>query len=214
MERIELSPHNLVKIDSEEFFSDEKKPEWVVDSLTKVPLVIIRRGNIIDGKVPVGVRGVKREQRFAGYIPIKVVVSENIITPDSLIHDTWDILSKSRRELPAINTLPKIVPIMKEYKWGIGGSVGFELASRQATAKNSSDLDLILYEKNHLSREEASVLLKRLNQFGVHADLQVVHGQKGFSLEEFVTNTSKTVLVKTANGPKLSRDPWTEIEKD
>ncbi|MFC6176557.1 malonate decarboxylase holo-ACP synthase [Companilactobacillus huachuanensis] len=214
MERIELLPHNLVKIYPEEFFSDEKKPKWVVDSLTKVPLVIIRRGNIIDGKVPVGVRGVKREQRFAGYIFTKDVVSESIITPYSLIYDTWDLLSKSRRELPAINALPKIVSIMKAYKWGIGGSVGFELASRQATAKNSSDLDLILYEKNHLSREEASLLLKRLNQFGVHADLQVVHGQKGFSLEEFVNNTSETILVKTANGPKLSRDPWTEIEKD
>lgn len=214
MERIEFSPHNLVKIDPEEFFSDEKEPEWVVDSLTKVPLVIIRRGNIVDGKVPVGVRGVKREQRFAGYIPVKAVVSENIITPDSLIHDTWDVLSKSRRELPAISALPKIVPIINEYKWGIGGSVGFELASQQATAKNSSDLDLILYEENHLSREEASALLKQLNQFGVHADLQVVHGQKGFSLEEFVNNTSKTILIKTANGPKLSKDPWTEIEKD
>ncbi|ALB29282.1 malonate decarboxylase holo-ACP synthase [Companilactobacillus heilongjiangensis] len=214
MECIELLPHSLVKIDPEEFFSDEKKPEWVVDSLIKVPLVIVRRGNVIDGKVPVGVRGVKREQRFAGYIPIKSVVSENIITPDSLIHDSWDVFSKSRRELPAINALPKIVPILKEYKWGIGGSVGFELASRQATANSSSDLDLILYEKNRLSREEASALLKQLNQFGVHADLQVVHGQKGFSLEEFVNDTSETILVKTANGPKLSRDPWTEIEKD
>lgn len=214
MERVGLLPHSLVKIDPGQFFSDEKKSRWVIDSLTKVPLVIVRRGNIVDGKVPVGVRGVKREQRFAGYISIKIVAAENLITPDALIHGTWDVLSKSRQELPAIKALPKIVPIMKEYKWGIGGSVGFELASRQATAKNSSDLDLILYEKKHLSREVASVLLKKLNQFGVHADLQVVHGQKGFSLEEFVNNTSKTILVKTANGPKLSRDPWVEIEKD
>ncbi|WP_125760704.1 malonate decarboxylase holo-ACP synthase [Companilactobacillus hulinensis] len=214
MERIEFLPHNLVKIDPEEFFSDEKKPKWVVDSLAKVPLVIIRRGNVVDGKVPVGVRGVKREQRFAGYIPTTAVVSGSVITPHALINNSWEDLPDERHELPAIKALPKVAEILKSYNWGISGSVGFELASGQATAKMSSDLDLIWYESQRLSRIEAVDLLKRLNQFGVHADFQVVHGQKGFSLEEFANSTSDTILIKTAIGPELSKDPWVEIDKD
>lgn len=211
---LDLLPHDLVKIDIDEFFSDKEIPSWVIDSLAKVPLVIIRRGKIIDGKVPVGVRGVKREQRFAGYIPSTAVGEGYVITPHSLIQNTWKNLPADRFELPAIKALPKIAPLLKKYQWGISGSVGFELASGQATAKMSSDLDLIWYENKHLSQDEANNLLEQLNQFGVHADFQVVNGQKGFSLEEFAKSTSNTILVKTAQGPKLSTDPWAEIEKD
>jgi len=207
-------PHNLIKIKTEEFVSDKSIPSWVTENLKQTPLVIIRRGHIVNNMVPVGVRGVKREQRFAGYIPSTAVVKGHVITPHSLIRNTWNNLPESRLELPAIEALPKVAPILKNYNWGIGGSVGFELASQQPTAKMSSDLDLIWYEKQRLSRIEAVELLKELNQFGVHADLQVVHGQKGFSLEEFAKSTSDTILIKTADGPKLATNPWTEIEKD
>lgn len=212
MERIDFLPHNLVEIDPKNFLSEKKIPDWVIDSLEKTPLVIVRRGVIVDNKVPVGVRGVKREQRFAGFILIDSAI--NIITPTSLVNNSWKKLSEDRLELPAINALDKVTKILKDYNFGISGSVGFELASGQSTAKMSSDLDLILYERLKMSHEEAFDLLHKLNQFGVHADFQVVHGQKGFSLEEFVNSSSDTILIKTANGPILSNDPWSEIEKD
>ncbi|APX72343.1 malonate decarboxylase holo-ACP synthase [Companilactobacillus allii] len=212
MGRIEFLPHNLIKIDPKGFLSENEIPDWVIDSLEKTPLVIVRRGEIIDNKVPVGVRGVKREQRFAGFILIDSVI--DVLTPQSLVNNSWDKLSEDRFELPAIKALDQVSKILKDYNFGIGGSVGFELASGQATAKMTSDLDLIWYESTRLSHEEAFKLLKKLNQFGVHADFQVVHGQKGFSLEEFVNSSSDTILVKTANGPILSNDPWSEIEKD
>lgn len=212
MELEELLPHNLLKIQPSSFLSDQEIPAWVMSNLIKAPLVIIRRGKIIGDKIPVGVRGVKREQRFAGYVHADSI--RDVITPHSLIQNTWENLPSDRLKLPAIQALPKIAPLLSNYQWGIGGSVGFELASGQATAKMSSDLDLIWYEHQHLSREEASELLKQLNQFGVHADFQVVHGQSGFSLEEFANSTGTTILIKTADGPKLAADPWAEIEKD
>lgn len=214
MERIEVLPHDLIKITVVDFFSEQVIPDWVVESLNKTPLVIVRRGHAGDGKIPVGVRGVKREQRFAGYVLSAKLHSEDIITPHSLIQNSWDKLPEVRRMLPAIAAFPKIAPLLNNYHWGISGSVGFELASGASTAKSSSDLDLIWYESQKLSREESVELLNKLNQFGVHADFQVVHGQKGFSLEEFAKSTSDTILIKTADGPKLSNDPWAEIEKD
>ncbi|WP_125565473.1 malonate decarboxylase holo-ACP synthase [Companilactobacillus insicii] len=210
---LNLLPHDLIKIKLDDFFSDSDIPSWVIDSLKRAPLVIVRRG-ILDGKIPVGVRGVRREQRFPGFISSNIITGENVISPRSLVNDTWKNLPDERLKLPAFKALPKIATLLEGYQWGIGGSAGFELASGQPTAKMTSDLDLIWYENRHLSHAESVKLLKSLNQFGVHADFQVVHGQKGFSLEEFANNTSDTILIKTANGPKLSSDPWTEIEKD
>ncbi|MFS1240402.1 hypothetical protein ACL36S_16155 [Lactiplantibacillus plantarum] len=38
--------------------------------------------------------------------------------------------------------------------------------------------------------------------------MQMVHGQAGFSLEEFAQNRADSILMKTSHGPVLTEDPW------
>ena len=73
----------------------------------------------------------------------------------------------------------------------------------------SSDLDLVWQAENPLSQNEAKELLKKLNQFGVHADLQVIQGGNGFSLEEY-SQSKSTIMMKTLTGPILVKDPWSK----
>jgi len=43
--------------------------------------------------------------------------------------------------------------------WGPGGSVGFELATGKRTTIPRSDLDIVVYANEHLSRSDAQRLL-------------------------------------------------------
>jgi Phosphoribosyl-dephospho-CoA transferase MdcG. len=133
---------------------------------------------------------------------------KRIITPYDLVQgQAWKDVPDKRRALPAIKALPEIAEILKDYQWGISGSVGFELATKTNTAKMTSDLDLIWKPTNSLSKHVAQALLMSLNKFGVHADLQVMEGNNGFSLEEYA-NANSTVMMKTLSGPILVQDPW------
>lgn len=50
-----------------------------------------------------------------------------------------------------------------------------------------------------------------LNQFSAHADVQLVSQTRGFSLEEFVQQKGKQVLIKSENGPFISKNPWDDL---
>ncbi|WP_264372415.1 phosphoribosyl-dephospho-CoA transferase MdcG domain-containing protein [Companilactobacillus paralimentarius] len=81
------------------------------------------------------------------------------------------------------------------------------MATGTRAAKMTSDLDLVWLPEHSINKNEASSLLKELNQFGIHADLQVIQGNNGFSLEEYANSTS-TIMMKTLEDPILVKDPW------
>lgn len=202
---VEINPHDLLKIDSTSALSDEL-PSWANSIFPSSLTVVVRRSPVKAGLIPVGVRGMKREHRFATYVDPKNVLE--VTTPYQLVEKrTWEEATPERQVLPAIKALPKVNEILHDYRWGISGSVGFELATGTPAAKMTSDLDLVWLPKQEISKQLSSELLKRLNQFGVHADLQVIQGNNGFSLEEYANSTS-TIMMKTLQDPILVRDPW------
>lgn len=203
---VAVEPHDLLQIASlRELFANDL-PEWATAIFPKSLTVVVRRSPILNDQIPVGIRGQKREQRFATYINRTAI--QKIVTPYDLIKNkAWNDLSEDRKKLPAIIALPAVAKILKTYRWGISGSVGFELATKSKTAKLSSDLDLVWQPDTSLSKNEAKSLLKELNQFDVHVDLQVIQGNNGFSLEEYA-NSKSTIMVKTLYDPILVKDPW------
>lgn len=203
---VKVEPHDLLKIASVADLSGDDLPAWAKtifpDSLT----VVVRRSEILNDLIPVGIRGVKREQRFATYIEETAI--KGVITPYELVNDhAWEQVSNERQQLPAMKVLPMVAKILSGYHWGISGSVGFELATKTKTAKMTSDLDLIWKPDHPIDKPAAKELLQKLNQFGVHADLQVIQNSNGFSLEEYA-NSSSTIMMKTLGGPILVKDPW------
>lgn len=206
-----VAPHTLLRLTSSAVFhGDAPVPDWVNERLAACPVVVVRRGPQTDDRLPVGVRGPERQQRWAGAVALTDVTT--VITPmDLVVTRAWQNVSSIRQVLPAIQALPKLAPILNAISWGIGGSVGFELATGQPTAKPTSDLDLIVPKLAPISVTAAQELLAKLNQFGVHVDLQVVAGQNGFSLEEYAQQRSATVMLKTMTGPKLVADPWQAV---
>jgi len=203
---VKVEPHDLLQIASVADLSGDNLPNWAKavfpDSLT----VVVRRSKILDDQIPVGIRGFKREQRFATYIEETAI--QNVFTPYELVDGcNWENVADDRKQLPAIKALPKVNKVLSGYQWGISGSVGFELATQTNTAKLTSDLDLIWKPNHSIDKQAAKELLKNLNQFGVHADLQVIQGNNGFSLEEYA-NSSSTIMMKTLGDPILVEDPW------
>lgn len=133
---------------------------------------------------------------------------QKIITPYQLVQNKmWEKVAPTRKKLPAINALPVVNKILDGYNWGISGSVGFELATQTYSAKTTSDLDLVWKPTHSITKEAAQNLLKELNQYGVHTDLQVIQDKNGFSLEEYA-NSSSTIMMKTLKNPILVKNPW------
>lgn len=203
---VKIEPHDLLKIASADDLLVDSLPQWAQEIFPNSLTVVVRRSKIVEPRIPVGIRGIKREQRLAAEV-LRQNVKE-IITPYQLVQQrAWQNVSVDRKKLPAIKALPAIANILKDYQWGISGSVGFELATKTNSAKETSDLDLIWKPSYSINRKQAQDLLKELNQYGVHADLQVIEGTNGFSLEEY-SNSTSTIMVKTLGDPILVRDPW------
>lgn len=203
---VEVEPHDLLQIKTITDLTGEPLPQWAKEVFPKSLTVVVRRSPVLAGKIPVGIRGPKREQRFASYLETSKIC--RVITPYELVQAAnWNNLASARKKLPAMTALPQVAQILQDYHWGISGSVGFELATNTPTAKTTSDLDLIWKPESPITKVSAQQLLQALNQFGVHADLQVIQGTDGFSLEEYA-NSSSTMMIKTLGDPILVTDPW------
>ena len=121
--------HDLLEIDAKRFIScHPRTPEWVVKNLHTTPFVVVRRGLATWPVIPVGVRGVDRNQRWAATCAFNLVKS--ILAPPQLLRRS---VPKSRENaIPAFRALN----LMKErwrdldYPWGPGGQYWFRACSR------------------------------------------------------------------------------------
>jgi phosphoribosyl-dephospho-CoA transferase len=193
-------------------------PRWVEAALKRAPWVVVRRGRIQAGAIPVGVRGLTRAQRFAAWLAAADVAERR--SPEEL----WDGVEnrpapglacapeQTRTEaVPALTALARVAPLLafRGYRWGPGGSVGFELATGIATATASSDLDVILRQARRLETDEARALQAALAEAAAPAriDALLETPRGGVSLADLAAAPTR-VLVRTPDGPRLAADPW------
>ena len=188
---------------------DNSAPEWVAPVLRQTPWVVVRRGYLQDGSLPVGVRGATRTQRFATLLAIAEIAEQ--VSPEELT-DFRSVLQPTRRDaVAALAALDRVAPLLERrgYHWGPGGSIGFELATGAATATPSSDLDVILRQAHRLESHEADALQAALVEAGAPARIDVLletpHG--GVSLADLAARPMH-VLVRTPHGARLVGDPW------
>ena len=174
-------------------------PAWAKDA---VGTVVVRRAIVAPGFVAVGVRGRLREQRFAALMPMAAV--QRRVAPEAL----RDVVST--RDLPALQALDQLRPVLAPLSWGVTGSAGFELATGIEALHAQSDLDLILRTPEPLDRNDARDLLATLDEVTCAVDLQLQTPFGAVALREWA-GPSRRVLLKTANGAHLVTDPWQAV---
>lgn len=215
-----LAPtHDLVRVrDPLAVMPDGPAPPWIEAALRRTRWAVVRRGYVRAGRVPVGVRGATRSQRFAAWLAVADVAERR--SPEEL----WDGVGNrpalgsahapepTRTEaVPALAALARVAPVLARHgcRWGPGGSVGFELATGAPTTSVSSDLDVILRQPRRLRPDEASALLATLVEAAAPARVDVLLETPfgGVSLAELAAAPAR-VLVRGPDGPLLAADPW------
>jgi phosphoribosyl-dephospho-CoA transferase len=188
---------------------DASVPPWVEPALLRTPWVVVRRGHVRDGMIPVGVRGLARQQRFAAVLAVAEIADR--LSPEELTESRYVIARRRMDEAPALAALARVAPILSSrgYRWGPGGSVGFEIATSVATAKSASDLDLIIWEDHRLGLDEAIKLGAVLAEAAAPARVDVLleAPRGGVSLADLAAMPAR-LLVRTPEGPRLLADPW------
>ena len=195
-------PHDLLWLTTRDAL--EGISEAWVESAWHIGLpVVVRRDVDANGRIPVGVRGLKRDQRAAGWVNPQNVA--RVVSPEQLAVEN-DLLRSPFITQPPVQVAVQLSRQSWPWSWGITGSTGYALATGIPVIHADSDLDLIIRAPLPLTRAELTLWQSQLSQALCRADTQVDTPIGGFALAEWLREGK--ALLKTAQGPQLVRDPW------
>jgi phosphoribosyl-dephospho-CoA transferase len=206
-------PHDLVWIDDPRtFIAEMPTPDWVATALAAEPVMVVRRGRVSLGLIPVGIRGSARDERFAGAVASGSITRS--VRPEDLLSQRQEPTQARRDAIPALQGFYAVISAWADLNlpWGPVGSVGFELATGVPVATASSDLDLAVYAASYLSEQDGNLLLEAVAGIDAVADIQVETPQGSFSLREYCDGRSLRRRLKTCDGARLVRDPWSNVQ--
>jgi phosphoribosyl-dephospho-CoA transferase len=206
-----IRPHYLLKVDTAAISFgnssfDVSLPASVRRELEETNFVVVRREMITENWVPIGIRGPQRFQRWAAWYPRYAI--QEIVKPMDLLTQVDTVNSQDVSPVRSgLRSLMKAWPWLT-YPWGPAGSLGFEVATGKRTTTMGSDLDVVIYADEPFSRRDAQRLLASADDLEVRLDIRIETPTCGFSLTEYATSPTKTILLRTVAGPILGDDPW------
>jgi phosphoribosyl-dephospho-CoA transferase len=206
----EFRTHCLLRIAGAEALAGASAaPRWLASELERAPWVVVRRAAPLDGRIPVGVRGRRRAERFAAWLD-PAQAREYVEPLELAARRAWRNAPRCAR-VAALAALAAVASIMERLRlghaWGPVGSAGFELASGVPTATADSDLDLIVRLEAPPPAALARELLIELSRLDVETDALLETPCGAIALIEYA-QARAPFLVRTAAGPRLSGDPW------
>ncbi|MNI22233.1 Phosphoribosyl-dephospho-CoA transferase [compost metagenome] len=201
-----LRPHDLIWLNARDAL-EETTESWVDDVWHTGLPVVVRRDVDEAGRIPVGVRGMKRCQRAAGWVNPDAVT--RVCTPESLV-DPQAMLRSPFISQPPVQVALLLSQQAWPWIWGITGSTGYALATGIPVIHASSDLDLLIRAPQPLSREVLEKWQQQLTDGLCRADTQVETPYGAFALNEWLRDGR--ALLKTSQGPRLVSDPWSREE--
>lgn len=175
---------------------------WV-ETLWHSGLPVVVRRDVDDERIPVGVRGMRREQRAAGWVAAEAVVKR--VTPEDLTDLNLLLRSPFVSQQP-VQAAIQLAQRRWPWAWGVTGSTGYALATEIPVLHAASDLDLTLRAPEPLQSAQFAAWQALIEQLPCRADTQVETPAGAFSLNEWLRDGR--VLLKTNQGPRLVRDPW------
>ncbi|WP_426444903.1 malonate decarboxylase holo-ACP synthase [Siccibacter colletis] len=175
---------------------------WV-ETLWHSGLPVVVRRDVDDEHIPVGVRGMRREQRAAGWVAAEAVVKR--VTPEDLTDLNLLLRSPFVSQQP-VQAAIQLAQRRWPWAWGVTGSTGYALATEIPVLHAASDLDLTLRAPEPLQPAQFAAWQALIEQLPCRADTQVETPAGAFSLNEWLRDGR--VLLKTNQGPRLVCDPW------
>lgn len=201
-----LRPHDLLWLDASS--APEGLPAWC---RLDWPAVVRRDAASNPQRVPVGFRGTGRAQRHADWVDRAVIVRR--LSPEALVQKLHgsDLMPLASQ----LQVLRMLAPWFDDIglPWGPTGSAGFALATGAAVLRPGSDLDLLVRAAHAPSGSQVAGLRCLQDRAGCRLDIQVDTGRGGFALNEWLAGPRR-VLLKTARGPVLVADPWSDAETE
>jgi phosphoribosyl-dephospho-CoA transferase len=201
--------HDLLLLNSGRVVpAGENEPQWARAALEHCPWVVTRREHADTGSIAVGVRGVRREQRWAGQVDladVRKTIGSGLLRSCAA--------HPMRMTLPAITGLRYVESKLAGWsaEWGPVGSTGYELATGLYVTRDDSDLDLVIYAPEPMERGMAQDLLNVLKLASAKVDVRIETSCGGFSLEEYVRERTGSIVLRTASGRVLVQNPWATL---
>jgi len=195
-------PHDLLWL-SESNALEGVSEEWVASQWRPALPVVVRRDVKHEGRIPVGVRGMRRDQRAAGWVNAAKI--KRVVSPESLA--ARELLVKSPFvSMPPVQGAIQLALREWPWVWGITGSVGYALATEVPVLHADSDLDLIIRCPEPVEHKLLLEWQQVIGQLLCRADTQIETPQGAFALAEWLRDGR--VLLKASSGPQLVSDPW------
>ena len=204
----EHRPHDLLWIDDPSAIVPvDAPPSWATTAWLAVAPVVVRRAPLLCDRVPIGLRGVARNERCAAQVASDRVIRK--VAPQDIARDVSSRRLFRDSRLPCLRALARLACALEEssLSWGVTGSVGFTLASGFDVLRADSDLDLLLHSPDRGDAEALRELRLSMSGAESRVDVQVETPCGAFALKEWL-RTGGPVLLKTAEGPLLCDDPW------
>lgn len=190
---MELTVHDLVylkSMDQIEYFSNY--PDWMKEDEMAQGIAVVRRMKVEDGKVAIGFRGDNRSKRFAAITTISNI--KRVIRPFDLLTGPFPATH--------IQSLTYIEKVLDGFKWGVGGSVGFSMATGLNVCHENSDIDIVLYCEKLQKLDQLKPILSQLQKSEHRVDVQVeILGVGAVVLADYLEHSS--FIVRTGTGPIL-----------
>lgn len=197
-----LRPHDLIWLTARDALEGITE-SWVDDVWHTGLPVVVRRDVDAQGRIPVGVRGMKRDQRAAGWAKASAVA--RVCTPESLV-EPLALLRSPFVSQPPVQVAVLLAQQTWPWRWGITGSTGYALVTGIPVIHAASDLDLLIRAPQPLSTQWLAKWQQQLAGGLCRADTQVETPYGAFALNEWLRDGK--ALLKTSQGPRLVRDPW------
>lgn len=191
---------DLLKIDRKAL-RDIELPEWF-SSPTDSFIAVVRRDFSSEGKVPVGLRGSSRGERFGLFIDPEYILERT--RPEDLPERLRAFPIRDCR----IDFLSRLLEESFPFQWGITGSIAYSLLTGEKHWKETSDIDLRINLPKKVSRDFFGDWLQALSQSPVRIDTQIESPLGGFALKEWLK--ADNVLLKTDRGPFITNNPWSQ----
>jgi phosphoribosyl-dephospho-CoA transferase len=200
-----VRPHDLLWIAHGAELFPEPQPAWARDALSRMPVTVVRRAEAPLGFAAVGIRGPRRELRFAALVKLRDV--RNLRSPESLASERgWRenlaaISARLREGLALFDELSK----REKFVWGPVGSVGYQLATGLRVTTSESDVDVLIRCEVPPDRLLLSAVRDTARKSTARLDV-ILEGPPGaVALEEL---HSRDVLLKTGRGPRIAAFSW------
>lgn len=199
-----LRAHDLLLFPAAAY--DGELPDWVDREDGYSWAVVRRQKPTREGMIAAGLRGRQRSERKA--IELRVDDIVRTVSPEGLV--SLDAVGLSA---PGVRgSLETIAAHSASWfggrTWGPTGSVGFQLATQLPVVRESSDLDLIVRVDAYLAPSEARSILDSLAKLPCRVDCLLETAFGAVALAEWAGSSNSDVLLRTATGPFLTKDPW------